>query len=131
MATVEVTKDNIDEIIGKNSMVILDFWASWCGPCKAFAPTFEAASEKHPDVIFGKVNTEEQQELAAQFQIRSIPNVTLFREQIILFTQPGAMPAAGIDSVIEQAKALDMNKIREEIAEAEAQSRGETTAKPG
>ena len=131
MATVEVTKDNIDEIIGKNSMVILDFWASWCGPCKAFAPMFEAASEKHPDVIFGKVNTEEQQELAAQFQIRSIPNVTLFREQIILFTQPGAMPAAGIDSVIEQAKALDMNKIREEIAEAEAQSRGETTAKPG
>jgi thioredoxin 1 len=130
VATVEVTKDNIDDIINKNSMVLLDFWASWCGPCKAFAPTFEAASEKYPDVVFGKVNTEEQQELAAQFQIRSIPNVTLFREQIILFTQPGAMPAAGIDSVIEQAKALDMNKVREEIAEAEAQSRGETTTKP-
>ena len=130
MATVEVTKDNIDEIVGKNSMVILDFWASWCGPCKAFAPAFEAASDKYPDVIFGKVNTEEQQELAAQFQIRSIPNVTLFREQVILFTQPGGMPAAGIDSVIEQAKAIDMNTIREEIAEAEAQSRGETTTKP-
>ncbi len=125
MATVEITKDNFDEIVTKNSMVILDFWASWCGPCKAFAPAFEAASEKYPDVVFGKINTEEQQELAGHFQIRSIPNVMLFREQIVLFSQPGAMPAAGIDSVIEQAKALDMDKIRAEIAEAEAQSGGE------
>ena len=122
MATIEVTKDNVEEIISKNEMVILDFWAEWCGPCKSFAPTFEAASEKYPDVVFGKVNTEQQQELAAQFQIRSIPNVMLFREQVMLFTQPGAMPAAGIDSVIAQAKALDMAKIRAEIAEAEAQS---------
>jgi len=125
VATVEITKDNFDEIVTKNSMVILDFWASWCGPCKAFAPAFEAASEKYPDVVFGKINTEEQQELAGHFQIRSIPNVMLFREQIVLFSQPGAMPAAGIDSVIEQAKALDMDKIRAEIAEAEAQSGGE------
>ncbi len=125
MATVEITKDNFEEVITKNKMVILDFWASWCGPCKAFGPTFEAASEKYPDVVFGKVNTEEQQELAGQFQIRSIPNVMLFREQVVLFAQPGAMPAAGIDSVIEQAKALDMDKVRAEVAEAEAHSAGE------
>ena len=122
MATIEVTKDNIEEIISKNDMVILDFWAEWCGPCKSFAPVFETASQKYPDVVFGKINTEEQQELAAQFQIRSIPNVMLFREQVMLFTQPGAMPATGIDSVIAQAKALDMAKIRQEIAEEEANS---------
>ena len=125
MATVEITKDNFEEIVTKNSIVILDFWAAWCGPCKAFAPAFEAASEKYPDVVFGKINTEEQQELAGHFQIRSIPNVMLFREQIVLFSQPGAMPAEGIDSVIEQAKALDMNKVRAEIAEAEAQGAGD------
>ena len=128
MPTIEVTKDNFEEVITKNEMVILDFWASWCGPCKAFAPTFDAASEKYPDVVFGKVNTEEQQELAAHFQIRSIPNVMLFRQQVMLFGQPGAMPAAGIDSVIEQAKALDMEKIRAEIAEAEAQRAGDSKA---
>ena len=124
MATIEVTKDNFEEVITRNDFVILDFWASWCGPCKAFAPAFEAASEKYPDVVFGKVNTEEQQELAGHFQIRSIPNVMLFREQVVLFSQPGAMPAAGIDSVIGQAKALDMEKIRAEIAEADAQRSG-------
>ena len=125
MATVDVTKENFEEIVTKNSMVILDFWAAWCGPCKAFAPAFEAASEKYPDVVFGKINTEEQQELAGHFQIRSIPNVMLFRDQIVLFSQPGAMPPAGIDSVIEQAKALDMDKVRAEIAEAEAQGSGD------
>jgi thioredoxin len=125
MATIEITKENFEEIVTKNSMVILDFWAAWCGPCKAFAPAFEAASEKYPDVVFGKINTEEQQELAGHFQIRSIPNVMLFRDQIVLFSQPGAMPAAGIDSVIEQAKALDMDKVRAEIAEAEAQGAGD------
>jgi len=125
MATVDVTKENFEEIVTKNSLVILDFWAAWCGPCKAFAPAFEAASEKYPDVVFGKINTEEQQELAGHFQIRSIPNVMLFRDQIVLFSQPGAMPPAGIDSVIEQAKALDMNKVRAEIAEAETQGGGD------
>lgn len=125
MATVEITKENFEEIVTKNSMVILDFWASWCGPCKAFGPTFEAASEKYPDVVFGKINTEEQQELAGHFQIRSIPNVMLFRDQVVLFSQPGSMPAAGIDSVIAQAKALDMDQVRAEIAEAEAQSRAD------
>ena len=125
MATVDVTKENFEEIVTKNSIVILDFWAAWCGPCKAFAPAFEAASEKYPDVVFGKINTEEQQELAGHFQIRSIPNVMLFRDQIVLFSQPGTMPPAGIDSVIEQAKALDMDKVRAEIAEAEAQGAGD------
>ena len=125
MATVDVTKENFEEIVTKNSIVILDFWAAWCGPCKAFAPAFEAASEKYPDVVFGKINTEEQQELAGHFQIRSIPNVMLFRDQIVLFSQPGTMPPAGIDSVIEQAKALDMDKVRAEIAEAEMQAGGD------
>lgn len=121
MATIEITKDNLESVITKNKMVILDFWASWCGPCKSFGPTFEAASEKYPDVVFGKINTEVQQELAGHFQIRSIPNVMLFREQVVLFSQPGAMPAAGIDSVIEQARALDMDKVRAEIAADAAQ----------
>ena len=128
MATIEITKENFEDIVTKNSMVILDFWASWCGPCKAFGPTFEAVSEKYPDVVFGKINTEEQQEIAGHFQVRSIPNVMLFRDQVVLFSQPGAMPAAGIDSVIEQAKALDMAKVRAEIAESEAQ--GSADAKP-
>ena len=128
MATIEITKENFEDIVTKNSMVILDFWASWCGPCKAFGPTFEAVSEKYPDVVFGKINTEEQQELAGHFQVRSIPNVMLFRDQVVLFSQPGAMPAAGIDSVIEQAKALDMAQVRAEIAESEAQ--GSADAKP-
>ena len=128
MATIEITKENFEDIVTKNSMVILDFWASWCGPCKAFGPTFEAVSEKYPDVVFGKINTEEQQELAGHLQVRSIPNVMLFRDQVVLFSQPGAMPAAGIDSVIEQAKALDMAKVRAEIAESEAQ--GSADAKP-
>ncbi len=125
MATIEVTKDNFEDVVTRNEMVILDFWASWCGPCKAFAPAFEAASEKYPDVVFGKINTEEQQELAGHFQIRSIPSVMLFRNQIVLFMQPGSMPAAGIDSVIEQAKALDMDKVRAEIADAEAKCGGD------
>jgi thioredoxin 1 len=128
MAAIELTKDNFEDVVTKNEIVLIDFWAPWCGPCKSFAPAFEAASEKYPDVVFGKVNTEEQQELAGHFQIRSIPNVMLFREKVMLFSQPGAMPAAGIDSVIEQAKALDMAKIREEIAEEEAQRAGDVKA---
>lgn len=120
MATIEVTKENFEEIITKNDIVLLDFWAAWCGPCRSFAPTFEAAADKYPDVVFGKVNTEEQQELAGYFQIRSIPNVMLFREKVMLFSQPGALPPDGIDSVIEQARAVDMAKVHEEIAAEEA-----------
>ena len=109
-------------------MVIIDFWATWCGPCKSFAPAFEAASERHPGVVFGKVDTEEQQELAGYFRIRAIPNIMLFREKVMLFTQPGAMPAAGIDSVIEQARGLDMAQIRQEIAHEQAQQRADANA---
>ena len=125
MATIAITKDNIEEIIIRNDMVIIDFWAPWCGPCNSFAPTFEAASEKYPDVVFGKVNTEEQRELAGHFQIRSIPNIVLFRDKVMLFSQPGALPAGGLDGVIEQAQALDMAKIHQEIAEEEAQRAGD------
>lgn len=97
-------------------MVIVDFWAPWCGPCRSFAPAYEAASEKHPDVVFAKVNTEEQQALAGYFQIRSIPTLMIFREKIIIFAQPGALPASTLEQIIEKAKSLDMNEVRKEIA---------------
>jgi thioredoxin 1 len=116
MATITITHDNIEATVAGNDIVILDFWASWCGPCKSFAPIFEAASEKYPDIVFGKVDTEAERDIAGYFEIRSIPTIMLFREQVMLFSQPGAMPAAGLDSVIEQARALDMAKVREEIA---------------
>jgi len=122
MATVEITKDNFEETVTRNNMVIIDFWAAWCGPCRGFAPVFEAASEKHTDVVFGKVNADEQQELAAAFSIRSIPYVTLLRENVILFAQAGALPGEALESVIEQARALDMAQIHKDVAEQQAAS---------
>ena len=116
VATVEVTQENFNQVVSGNGMVIVDFWAPWCGPCRSFAPAYEAASEKHPDVVFAKVNTEEQQALAGYFQIRSIPTLMIFRDKIIIFAQPGALPAAALDQVIEKAKALDMDEVRREIA---------------
>ena len=101
-------------------MVIVDFWAPWCGPCRSFAPAYEAASEKYPDVVFAKVNTEEQQALAGHFQIRSIPTLMIFREKIIIFAQPGALPPAALEQVIVKAKALDMDEVRREIAKEQA-----------
>jgi len=121
MATVELTKENFEEIVSKNDMVMVDFWAPWCGPCKGFAPIYDAASEKYADVVFAKVNTDEEQELAQHFSIRSIPTLMMFREKVILFSQAGALPAAGIDSIISQAKALDMEQVHKEIAEQQAQ----------
>ncbi len=115
MATIELTKDNFDETVNDNSMVIVDFWAPWCGPCKGFAPVYEAASEKHPDVVFAKVNTDEQQELAGSFGIRSIPTLVVFREKVILFQQAGALPGAALEQVITQAKAIDMAKVHQEV----------------
>jgi thioredoxin len=116
VATVEVTQENFNQVVNGNNMVIVDFWAPWCGPCRSFAPAYEAASEKHPDVVFAKVNTEEQQALAGYFQIRSIPTLMIFRDKIIIFAQPGALPAAALEQVIEKAKALDMDEVRREIA---------------
>lgn len=117
MATVALTKDNFEQVVTGNDMVVVDFWAPWCAPCGAFAPTYEAASETHTDVIFAKVNTEEEQELAAAFNIRSIPTLMLFREQVILYAEAGALPPAALDDILGKAKGIDMAAVHREIAE--------------
>ncbi len=125
MATVELTKDNFNETIQNNDIILIDFWAPWCAPCRSFGPIYEKSSENHSDVVFGKVNTDEQQELAAAYQIRSIPTVMLLREQILLFSQPGMLSAAQLEDVLQKAKELDMDKVREEI-EKEQQKAGKS-----
>ncbi|MCB9759963.1 MAG: thioredoxin [Alphaproteobacteria bacterium] len=119
MATINLTVDNFNETILSNETVIIDFWASWCQPCRRFAPTFEKASEDHPDVLFGKVNTEEQQALAAHFGVRSIPTLMVFRDQIMLFNQAGMLPAAALEDLITKVGELDMDDVRRQIAEHE------------
>lgn len=116
MATRELTRDNFEQTVTENPIVIVDFWAPWCAPCRGFAPVFECASEVHKDVVFGKVNTDEQQDLAAAFDIRSIPTLVLFREKVILFQQAGALPAQALEQVLTEAKALDMAAVHAEIA---------------
>ena len=115
MATIELSKETFDQTVNQNAMVIVDFWAPWCAPCKGFAPVYEKASEAHPDVVFAKVNTDEEQELAGSFGIRSIPTLVVFREKVILFQQAGALPGAALEQVIVQAKALDMAKVHAEV----------------
>lgn len=121
MATIELTKENFNATIEKNDVVIVDFWAPWCGPCRMFAPTFEAVSEQYPNVVFAKLNTEDQQELAASFNIRSIPTLMVFREKIIVFTQAGMLPKAGFEQVVQKSLELDMAKVHAEIAAQESQ----------
>ncbi|MED5371010.1 MAG: thioredoxin [Myxococcota bacterium] len=119
MATVELTAENFEETVLNNDIVVVDFWASWCGPCKAFAPVLEASSDKHTDIVHAKVNTEEQPALAGHFQIRSIPTLMVFREKIMLFNQAGALPAAAFEDLLTQVKNLDMDEVRAKIAEAQ------------
>jgi len=121
MATIELTKDNFNATIENNDVVIVDFWAPWCGPCRMFAPTFEAVSEQYPNVVFAKLNTEDQQELAASFNIRSIPTLMVFREKVILFSQAGMLPKAGFEQVVQKSLEVDMALVHAEIAAQEKQ----------
>ncbi|HEC27129.1 MAG TPA: thioredoxin [Gammaproteobacteria bacterium] len=121
MAAVNLTKETFSDTVNDNDIVIIDFWAEWCGPCKNFAPIYEEVSEKHEGIVFAKVNTEEEQELGSSFQIRSIPTLMIFREKIILYSQPGMMAGPELDGLIDKVKQLDMDKIRAEITEQEKQ----------
>ncbi|MBE1878967.1 thioredoxin [Myceligenerans pegani] len=117
MATREITKDNLERTIAENEIVLLDFWADWCGPCKMFAPVFEKASDEHPDIVFGKIDTEAQQELSAAFGITSIPTLAAFRDGIVVFAQPGALGAPQLGQVIDAVEGLDMDEVRAKVAE--------------
>ena len=126
--TIEITKDNFKDTIEKGGITVLDFCAGWCGPCKAFAPTFEKVSEKHTDITFGKIDTDAQQELAGAFEIRSIPTLMVFRDKVLLFAQAGALPEAALEELIKQVRALDMQKVMAEI-QAQQQAGGPDATK--
>ncbi|MFA9431124.1 thioredoxin [Egicoccus sp. AB-alg2] len=120
MATVELTADNFQQTIDDNEIVLVDFWAEWCGPCRMFGPIYEETSEDHPDLVFGKVDTEAQQLLAAQFNIQSIPTLMIIRDRVVLFSQPGALPGAALEDLVRQVRELDMDEIKREIAEQQS-----------
>jgi thioredoxin len=129
MATVALTGENFNQYVEKDGVLIIDWWAPWCGPCRAFGPIYDRASEKYPDVTFGKINTEDQPELAGAFQIQAIPTLMVFRDQVMVFARPGMIPAAALDELVDKIKALDMDDVRKQIAEQEAQEAQQSKGK--
>lgn len=121
MAVVELTKENFEQVLTSNPTVIVDYWAPWCGPCRGFAPVFEKVAEANPDVVFAKVNTEDEQEIAQHFQIRSIPTLMVFRDRIIVFSQPGALPQGALEQVVAKAKELNMEEVRSQLEKQDNQ----------
>ncbi len=130
MAVIELTKENFEQVITSNPTVIVDFWAPWCGPCRGFAPIFERVAGENPDAVFAKVNTDEEQEIAGHFQIRSIPTLMVFRDQIIVFSQPGALPQNALVQVVEKAKSLDMEQVRQQISQQEKAQPAQSASPP-